>query len=562
MMSPKSALRKASARIEALELRSLFSGEIDHSFGASGLVNLQNGSGAAVIGDAVAVQADGKTVVAGHLKNSPNTAVIARYNTNGSIDKTFGTQGFTTVANVKAYDTEAVTVQSSGNIFVTGQYDLRLTDAGQLDSTYSGDGIQASSLASNRRASIFVQPDGSYFELSIFTTPSADGFAHDKLTKYKADGTVDKSFATGGRFDLGTLGNAASGGVTTDAAGRVYVSFNYLYSGSGGQWSVVRLTTAGKIDSTYGTNGVAMGPSQYLPAGRLISVLKDGRVLLASDYRVEHGSTNDIDGFSADGKSTFYVDFSNGGGLFFVKKIAQAADGSVYLGGEHLEGLVPEVGDVGYSFAAVQHLTANLTVDTKYSPDKDAVGGFALATGRTTYADFALNAAGQPIVLGETGDFQSPARSDFVRLTASGTSNHTYLTVDEENSELTINGSAANDHIVVYHVDEDGNPDNTGWFQTVVRFDDDGLLRSADAAFYADWTSFENDHFPRFGTIKVNLGDGNDTFDASGMAYSHLVVHGNNGNDKIIGTPIGDELFGDAGIDTLIGNGGDDVIVQ
>lgn len=535
----------------------MFSGEIDHSLGANGLVNLQNGGGAAVIGDAVAVQADGKTVVAGHLKNSPNTAVVSRYNANGSLDSTFGSGGYATVANVKAYDTSDVKVLADGKIFVSGQTYLRFTSAGQLDATYSGDGTQPSNLASNRRANVFVQADGSYFELSGNTAESADGFVHDKLTKYKADGTVDSSFASGGRFDLGTLGNAAAGGVTTDASGRVYVSFNYLRDGLGGQWSVVRLTPAGKIDTTYGTAGVAKGDEQYLSVGHVITVLNDGRVLMVSEFGLEHGHTNYIDGFSADGQSKFSVPITSGGGGFYVDKITQAADGSLYLGGHHSEGTDPDSGYDGYSFAAVQHLTSALKVDTKYSPDKDAVGGFAVAGGRTSYVDFALNSAGQLIVLGESGDPLNPLRSDFVRLTAAGASNRTYLSTSGD--VLTINGSAANDAIRAYHIN-DGDIDNSGYYQTVVRFDDNGVLMSADAAFFPDVGGTSSDLYPAFSQINVNLGDGNDVFDGTGLA-NRVLVHGNKGNDLIIGTSFNDSLYGDEGTDTLNGNGGDDTIV-
>ncbi|MDB5326810.1 MAG: hypothetical protein JWM57_2379 [Phycisphaerales bacterium] len=557
MKIQSSALRKASARVEALEQRSMFSGEIDHAMGANGLVNVHDASGAAVISSAIAVQADGKTVVAGHLYKTPNTAVITRYNTNGSVDTTFGTNGYATVANVKAYNIDNVTVLSNGKIFVGGQTYLRLTAAGKLDTSFSGDGVQPSALAADRKTSDLVLPDGSYFELGNTPYYNSETPLHDRLYKFKADGTLDKSFASNGSFDMGSVGSVGNGGVAVDSSGRVFVSFNDHRNGLGGKWAVVRLTPAGKIDTTYGTGGVAKTDEQYLAAGKHITVLKDGRALLMSDFTNEHGSTNDVDGFSADGKSSFRVRLTDGGGYFFAEKIIQASDGSVYFGGYHLEGTDLDGGYTGLNFAAVQHFKADLTFDSSYSPDKDAVGGFTLAAARTNYADFALNASGQAVLLGQSGDQANPLRSDFVRLTAAGTSNHTYVSVS--GSVLTVNGSAANDHIIAYH-EKDGDVSNSGYYDTVVRFDDDGVLLSADAAFYDDVYVNGGYPAPSFSKIVVNLGDGNDVFDGSGLNVP-VLVHGNNGNDKIIGTVFSDSLYGDAGTDTIVGNGGTDTIV-
>ena len=559
MKIQSSALRKASARIEALELRSMFSGEIDHAIGASGLVNIHDASGAAVVGSAITVQADGKTVVAGHLDKSPNTAVITRYNTNGSLDTTFGTNGYATVANVKAYNIDNVTVLSNGKIFVGGQTYLRLTSAGKLDTTFSGDGIAPSVLAADRKAGDAVQADGSYFELQ-YTFPDDGKINHDRLYKFKADGTPDSSFGNGGSFDLGTLGNVNAGGVVVDSSGRVFVSFQTGNTGGDSQWAVARLTAAGKLDATYGVGGVAKDQPDYSTLNHGITLLKDGRVAVIGEGNTEHASTNDVEIFSADGKSVRGLPLSSSGGLFFATKVAQAPDGSLYVGGRHNEGLDEEGGFLGQNFAAVEHFKADLSLDTGYSPDKDAVGGFRLApfnTGTTT-ADFAITASGEVALLGRSSVGTGNV-SEFVRLTAAGTSNHTYTSIS--GSVLTINGSAANDHIVAYHVG-DGDPDNTGYYQTVVRFDDDGALMSADATYYADQGGTQSDLYAAFSKIVVNLGDGDDVFDGSGLVGVPVLVHGNNGNDKIIGTTLADSLYGDAGTDTIVGNGGGDTIVS
>src|SRR6266478_5525335 len=63
-------------------------GDLDPTFGTGGLVTTANGS-ANFIANALAIQSDGKLVAAGY-SNSPSVFTLVRYNTDGSLDMTFG----------------------------------------------------------------------------------------------------------------------------------------------------------------------------------------------------------------------------------------------------------------------------------------------------------------------------------------------------------------------------------------------------------------------------------------------------------------------------------------
>ncbi|MBC8239936.1 MAG: hypothetical protein H8E30_05610, partial [Alphaproteobacteria bacterium] len=67
--------------------------------------------------------------------------------------------------------------------------------------------------------------------------------------------------------------------------------------------------------------------------------------------------------------------------------------------------------------------------------------------------------------------------------------------------------------------------------------------------------------FKNVSYIVANMGEGNDTLDASGLSGVILVAHGDDGNDTIYGTSAGEYIYGDAGDDRLYGNGGDDVLI-
>ena len=97
-------------------------GTLDGAFGSGGLVDppLQNGTWASV-----AVQADGKVVVAGREDgDSADTFVVARYNENGSLDTTFGTGGFVKPFSEDGW-AESVVLDTSGGILVLGRIEIR-----------------------------------------------------------------------------------------------------------------------------------------------------------------------------------------------------------------------------------------------------------------------------------------------------------------------------------------------------------------------------------------------------------------------------------------------------
>jgi len=96
-------------------------GSLDGSFGAGGQGVTPFGTG----GDdatALAIQTDGKIVVAGHASNGSNTDIaVARYNGNGTLDATFDTDGRLTTA-IGSSDDHAfgVALQSDGKIVAAG----------------------------------------------------------------------------------------------------------------------------------------------------------------------------------------------------------------------------------------------------------------------------------------------------------------------------------------------------------------------------------------------------------------------------------------------------------
>ena len=99
----------------------------------------------------MAIQSDGKIVVAGDVDNGSNDDfAVARYNADGSLDTTFDGDGkVTTAIGTAEIDAYAVAIQADGKIVVAGDaYNgsdndfavVRYNADGSLDTTFDGDG--------------------------------------------------------------------------------------------------------------------------------------------------------------------------------------------------------------------------------------------------------------------------------------------------------------------------------------------------------------------------------------------------------------------------------------
>src|SRR5262249_17355903 len=141
---------------------------------------------------------------------------VARYNPSGSLDPTFGTGGRTTTDFLGANDIgNSVALLSTGKIVVAGAVShralksdiglARYNSDGTLDSTFGTGGEVLSNFASDDAASaLVIQPDGKL--LIAGTTRPFGGQSDFELVRFAVDGTVDTTFGTGGRVTTDFLG--------------------------------------------------------------------------------------------------------------------------------------------------------------------------------------------------------------------------------------------------------------------------------------------------------------------------------------------------------------------
>src|SRR5262249_29179472 len=128
-------------------------GSLDTTFGGTGKVTTDFAGGSDYAA-ALVLQPDGKLVAAGQAQANPQNTDsnfgLARYNTNGSLDTTFGGTGKITTDFSSQYDQGAALVlQPDGKIAVAGSAEVgnnsalavaRYNADGSLDTTFGGTG--------------------------------------------------------------------------------------------------------------------------------------------------------------------------------------------------------------------------------------------------------------------------------------------------------------------------------------------------------------------------------------------------------------------------------------
>src|SRR6185437_1305115 len=182
-------------------------GTPDTTFGATAWRDLDFG-GADDVAVAVAVQPDGKIVLAGRGGGSSAFAV-ARLTSTGHFDGTFTpNRGWDTIPGT-AGEANGVALQADGKIVVVGTlfnstYDIgvaRLTAGGTPDSSFDGDGLRVLDAGVDDGGyAVAVQPDGKIL------VAGDTNFNSMALARLNTNGSSDNDFAGNGRAEIAFAG--------------------------------------------------------------------------------------------------------------------------------------------------------------------------------------------------------------------------------------------------------------------------------------------------------------------------------------------------------------------
>ena len=302
-------------------------------------------------GRSVAVQADGKILVAGESRdnNGGITFALVRYNRDGSLDNTFSGSGMVTTIVGMGSQGYSVAVQADGKILVAGlswsagyaDFALaRYNSDGSLDTTFSDDGMVTTAIGSldDYGYSVAVQADGKIL-VAGHSIQNGSGGSEFALVRYNRDGNLDTTFSGDGMVTT-VIGmrNGAGQSVAIQADGKILVAGS-SWSDSGSEFALVRYNSDGSLDATFSGDGIVTTAIWMRDGGQSVAVQADGKILVAGGSWSDSGgefalarynSDGSLDTtFSDDGIVTTAIGMRNGGG----QSVAIQADGKILVAG-------------------------------------------------------------------------------------------------------------------------------------------------------------------------------------------------------------------------------------
>ena len=318
-------------------------GDLDPTFGTGGTL-MTDLNRSTDLASAVAIQSDGKLVVVGQTyKNndySTEDFAVARYNTDGTLDTTFGNGGrvrtdFPGLAAVPS----AVVIQPDGKIVVAGgafplftflgNFEVvRYNSNGSLDRSFGNGGIVTTNFPQGSYAfDVALQPDGKIIAAGTVFVNFDPGESSDTdfaLARYNPDGSPDATFGNGGQVSTDFLGfedDAFS--VLIQPDGKIVAVGSANDPATFYDFAAARYLSNGTIDTTFGVGGKVRTDfgDQNFDRARSAALQPDGKIVAAGfaisqnggvqNFAVARYTSNGIldTTFSRDGKTQ--IDFGN-----------------------------------------------------------------------------------------------------------------------------------------------------------------------------------------------------------------------------------------------------------
>ena len=314
----------------------------------------------------VVVQPNGKIVVSGEVCNSPATiggcdVAVVRYNPGGGLDTTFSGDGkvLTDFGNNDNGSIGGLALQTDGKIVVAGymwngtNYDFavyRYLTGGTLDTTFSGDGLQKIDFGPGRRdfgTVVAIQPDGKIIVLGY--SGDSEGNNNDfAVVRLKSNGALDLTYSGDGRQITDMGANDFLWGFAGQADGR-FVTVGTSSTASFSRIAVARFKASCApppdtcLDTTFDGDGkkvfaLIAGVSAF---GGDAVIQSDGKILVtggtASDFALVRMKSNGAFDTVFNGTGKLTIDFFGGDEFAWIVR-RQAADGKYVLGGYTWDG--------------------------------------------------------------------------------------------------------------------------------------------------------------------------------------------------------------------------------
>ena len=231
---------------------------LDNTFGTNGFAvvdGITNSGGGNV---KVIVQPDGKLLVNGNRNEGTLQRInfIARFNSDGTIDTSFATNGFY-IINYLADNGPTMHLLPSGKILVSvgnsTSYILRLDANGVLDTSFGTNGYMTFSNTYFDYENSFLDVDESFY-INKTVYNNVDLTLTEKIVKINTNtGIIATSFGQNGELTLAIDRNVVD--LVGIKNGKFLITTRSRVPNSLKDLSLCRININGTIDSTFGTNG-------------------------------------------------------------------------------------------------------------------------------------------------------------------------------------------------------------------------------------------------------------------------------------------------------------------
>lgn len=292
-------LRNSGAQIALTRYRR--HGRLDAGFGSAGRV-VTNLPGLYDYVNGIAIQPDGKIVAVG--TGGFGSFAVVRFTVDGSLDTSFSGDGRVLTSLTPGLEiASGVVIQSDGRIIVVGpsggqsgdQFGLvRYNSDGSLDSSFGGDGIVRTNITgrADEADAVRIQSDG-----KIVVSGMANSFCCDSkfaLARFNTDGTLDTSFSGDGKvttnFTSGHSGLDGAFALALQADEKIVAAGPAGDEGSprGGRFGVARYDDDGTPDATFSGDGkVVTNLSRGVDRAFDVELQADGMIVVggAADFR-------------------------------------------------------------------------------------------------------------------------------------------------------------------------------------------------------------------------------------------------------------------------------------
>jgi len=337
-----------------------YHGSPDKFFDSDGFANAGAGRSTVEKGYAIAVQKDGKIVVAGTLYLGTNSAfIVARVNTDGSLDTAFNATGqvpgITSIvlSTIRTYnEATSIAIQSDGKIIVAGTADsgtdlskivvVRLDSNGTLDKKNFG--VDQTGIVTARINNTFYNR-GNYVTIDSVgriivagsVQPAPKASSNFAIWRFSSTGEIDTSFSSDGAAtaDINNISIDKAFSVVVQSTGIIIVAGTSSDGDNGSSnFALAAFDNTGKIDINFGSEG----------SGKVITDFGQkedfacSMALLANDKIL-------VTGYSHDGTKTYYTlaGYDNNGSLdttFGTSGMVQDYTGAYKSGSDYRNSMI------------------------------------------------------------------------------------------------------------------------------------------------------------------------------------------------------------------------------